>query len=336
MVPVPIIRSCPEIPQTLKQQIVCPDPGTPSVFRPSHHAASVSSGLLLPNPGTLRSTRHLPAIFACSSQHPSSLPPKPICIRHQQEAVPSTHPSLASPGVAISDQRLTSHRSSDSYVWCVSPDPAKASVRSSPSVSVRPPLLARSSAEIHRQQVVCSHVPSASVRQHRPIGVVSRRTSVPETRFSNQICPIRADSVFVVGSRSPSASIRLSPSSPDLDPSTTGTGPDPAALASSIRCPSAAAHRSLPVDAPRRLRPLVIRQRDWPLAGDPNPPATVVDSIEDDLPAASPLPVDVCLPPSAASRVRPHRRWSLLLLGKEGGAPYYGAPAVYQTQYTLR
>ncbi|KAL5981882.1 hypothetical protein ACLOJK_015949 [Asimina triloba] len=55
--PVPIIRSRPEIPQTLKQQIVCPDLGTPSVFRPSHRAASPSSGLLRPNPGTLRSTR---------------------------------------------------------------------------------------------------------------------------------------------------------------------------------------------------------------------------------------------------------------------------------------
>ncbi|KAL5978438.1 hypothetical protein ACLOJK_029555 [Asimina triloba] len=59
---------------TLRGSIVCPDPGTPSVFRPSHRAASASSGLLRPNPGTLRSTRYLPAIFACSSQHPSSLP----------------------------------------------------------------------------------------------------------------------------------------------------------------------------------------------------------------------------------------------------------------------
>ncbi|KAL5983046.1 hypothetical protein ACLOJK_017126 [Asimina triloba] len=91
------------------------------------------------------------------------------------------------------------------------------------------------------------------------------------------------------------------------------------------RCPSTAARRLLPVDAPRRLRPLAVRQRDWPLVGDPNPPATVVGSVEDDLPAVSPLPVDARrrlsvrrLPPPAVSRVRSSPPVeSSLLLGKK-------------------
>ncbi|KAL6013233.1 hypothetical protein ACLOJK_003725 [Asimina triloba] len=47
--------------------------------------------------------------------------------------------------------------------------------------------------------------------------------------------------------------------------------------------------------------------------------------------ARCPLPIDARPPPSAASRVRPHRRpVELPPFGEEGGAPYYGAPAAHR------
>ncbi|KAL5999862.1 hypothetical protein ACLOJK_034539 [Asimina triloba] len=105
--------------------------------------------------------------------------------------------------------------------------------------------------------------------------------------------------------RRPTASLQLSPSSPDLDPSTTGTGCS-VGFFSFFR--SEKTHLALGPDLlpVRRCPPSAARCRP------------------------SPLPVDVCPPPVVASnrRCRPQ-------LPPIGGAPYYSAPAAYQTRYTL-
>ncbi|KAL6000602.1 hypothetical protein ACLOJK_024301 [Asimina triloba] len=91
--PVPIIRSGPEIPQTLKQQIVRPDPGTSSVSARPQTASSP----VFPSPFVWRSAFACPAasVVACNRANPSA-----SC---QSAIDPASDPAIRASGASRPD-----------------------------------------------------------------------------------------------------------------------------------------------------------------------------------------------------------------------------------------
>ncbi|KAL5979851.1 hypothetical protein ACLOJK_038963 [Asimina triloba] len=104
----------------------------------------------------------------------------------------------------------------------------------------------------------------------------------------------------------------------------------------SIQYPAAPASVQPRPSAPSISAPFV----QHPIAQIPRPViqltvrSSAANAARRSLSATRPPPVDAarCLPTSSALDAV---RWRLPPFGEEGGAPYYGAPAAYQTRYTL-